>query len=388
MKKKITITISIIVLILLSVFIYKGTNGNKKQGIQVKTAKVQRGEIKSYLNTTAVIKSKNVKQYFGTQSKVIKVNVKVGDAVKKGDILVSYDLTDLKNTVKQAEIQYNNAILQQKDLKNQKKSIQNKKDELDSQINQIEKSANKQDLAKLPELKNTKNSIQDISEEKIKQAENSVELAKLNYEGAKSKLSSMNENIVADFDGVVTDLNVVEGSMGNPAQPAVVVQALNNLKAVISLGKFDAAKIEIGQEAEVKIGENVVNGKVSFIDPVAKKDMGVTGANVSLNAEIDLLSPVKNATIDFDVDANILLAKKENVLKVPAETLITDKSGKNIVYIVSDGKVQEKEVKTGIQSELEVEIKDGLNEGDKVILNPNASIKNGVMVKEASEEAK
>ncbi len=388
MKKKITITVSIIVLILLSVFIYKGTNGNKKQGIQVKTAKVQRGEIKSYLNTTAVIKSKNVKQYFGTQSKVIKVNVKVGDAVKKGDILVSYDLMDLKNTVKQAEIQYNNAILQQKDLKNQKKSIQDKKNELDSQINQIENSANKQDLAKLPEIKNAKNSIQDISEEKIKQAENSVELAKLNYESAKSKLSSMNENIVADFDGVVTDLNVVEGSMGNPAQPAVVVQALNNLKAVISLGKFDAAKIEIGQEAEVKIGENVVKGKVSFIDPVAKKDMGVTGSNVSLNAEIDLSAPAKNATIDFDVDANILLAKKENVLKVPAETLITDKAGKNIVYIVSDGKVQEKEVKTGIQSELEVEIKDGLNEGDKVILNPNASIKNGVMVKEASEEAK
>lgn len=389
MKKKVTITAIILLALIAIIFFakYAGKN-NSGKSVGVKTTVVSKGEIKAYLTTTGVIKSKNTKDYFGPQLKVSKVNVKVGDTVKKGDVLVSYEVEDLKNSIKQAEIQYNNAVLQQKDLLNQKNSIEDKKKSLDKQISELEQLNTPESIKALQDLKNARNSIQDISEEKLKQMDNSVDLAKMSLDAAKSKLNSANANLTADFDGVVTAVNVTEGAIGNMAQPAVTLQDLNNLKAVISLGKFDASKIALDQEAVIKANGETIKGKVNYIDPVAKKAVGPTGSDVTLTADIDLLETPKTIKVEFDADVDVLLASKENVIKVPAETIITDKNGRNYIYVVEGDKAKEKEVKLGIQSDIEAEVLEGLNEGDKIIINPSASIKDGATVKEITEGGK
>lgn len=225
------------------------------------------------------------------------------------------------------------------------------------------------------------------SNEKIKQAENQVSLANVGLDSAKQKQNSNKDAIYADFDGVVTQVNVSEGAVGNMAQPAVVLQDISDLKAVVSVGKFDSPKLKVGQDAFVSANGEKYNGKISFIDPVAKKS-SIPGAagDTTLNADIDIANKGVNLKVDFDADVEILLGEKNAVLQVPAESIKSDKNGTTSVFVVENGKAKEKKVGIGLQSDLNVEIISGLTEGEKVILNPSASLKNDVSVKEDTGE--
>lgn len=386
MKKRIiSIILSITILVGVGFFAMRAKKSSVKE---VRVSDVSKGEVRSYLSTTAIVKSKQSKDYFGSQLKISKVNVKLGDVVKKGQALISYDITDLDLQLKQAQIQYDNAILQRNELNNQKQDLNNKIKNLDDQIATLENSKNPTEQAMLSNLKQQRAALQPISSEKVKQVDNSVELAKASLENIKSKYNSVKDGVVADFDGAVTSLNAVEGAIGNPAQPLITIQDTNNLKAVIALGKYDAEKVKIGQDVVVKSSGKEYKGKVAFINPAATKTQSISGNDTSLSAEIDILDSVENLKIDFDIDVDILLGNVDNALRIPIESVKNDKSGKNLVYTNENGVAKEKEVKLGLKSDTQVQIVEGLTEGDKVVLNPSATLKNGDKVKELSKEGK
>lgn len=387
MKKKTVIYGLIVVGILSGVFLISGKKKDAKIPT-VKTAIASVGELKSYISTTATVKSNNSKEYYGLQAKIKKVNVKVGDKVKIGDILLTYETQDLGATVTQAQIQYDNAILQKKDLYNQNESIKNKIADFDKQIVALEKSTNPTDKAKLESLKQQKSALSPMSEEKLKQADNAVKLAELSLNSAKQRLAENKSTIVAENAGVVTEMNAIEGSVGNGMQAVIKIQDVENLKAIASLGKYDANKVKVGQEVSVKSGNNVYKGSISFIEPAAKKTVGVTGSDTTLGVEIAILDSAPALKIDFDVDVDVLVEKVANAIKIPSEALKVEKGNNNFVYIVEENVAREKKVTIGTQSDTEIQITQGIKNGDKVILNPSTSIKEGSIVKEATEQNK
>lgn len=380
MKKKGIIYGLVVVIIVGGLFVLRGRRGDRNI-VTVKTAAAELGEVKAYLSTTATIKSKNSKDYFGQQAKIKKVNVKVGDAVKKGDILVEYETQDLNSSVKQAQLQYDNAVLQRNDLYNQNKSIKDKIADLDKQI----KDTNPMDIATLSSLKAKREALTPISNEKLKQADNSVSLAKLSLDSAKQRLAENVTSITAENDGVVTALSVIEGQMGSAMQAALTVQDTSNLKAVLSLGKYDANKVKVGQDVIVKSGASTYKGKVAFIDPAASKSGMAAGGETSLGAEIDILDKAEELKINFDVDIDILIGQEGNTLKVPAESVKAAKGNKNFVYVLEGNIIREREIKTSIQSDMEVGITEGIKQGEKVVLNPSTAVKEGAKAKEAAE---
>jgi len=396
MKKKYAIW-AIVIVVIGGIFLLRIQSQNKLKYTSVKTSKVVMGDIKSYLSTTASIKSKNSKDYYGLSGKVSAVNVKVGDTVKSGELLVKYDTPDLNTSVKQAQIQYDNAVLVKQsevsannDMNSKMADLDKQIADLDAKISFAEISKNPQDTASVPtlqsqkvQLKQTRDSLKlPFSSEQLKQADNSITLAKITLDNAKKNLAKNSDSITADFDGVVTAVNAALGSTGNPAMAAITVQDLSNLKGVISVGKYDAAKLSIGQSSIIKTQNNQYNGKVSFIDPAAKQTVSASGTDSSLNVEIDITNPGNDLKVGFDTDVDILLGEANNALKVPVEAIKTDKNDKNYVYIIQGNKANEKEVKLGIQSDTDVQITSGVNEGDSVILNPSASIHDGSFVKD------
>lgn len=387
MKKKVIIYLLVGVAVIGGLYFGIRSRGNRRLP-EVKTAAVERGDIKSYLSTTATVKSKNYKEYYGLQAKVESVNVKVGDRVSKGTVLVVYETQDLASAVKQAQIQYDNALLQRKDLINQNNSIKSKISELDKQINLLQGSNNPQDVSKLEGLKQQRNALQPISDEKLKQADNAVALAKISLDSARQKSAENKGSIIAENNGVVTLVNATEGAVTNGMNPVVIVQDTENLQALASLGKYDANKIKLGQEVVIKSGNNKYKGKVSFIDPAATRNISAAGEETTLGIKIDIIDRAPDLKIDFDVDVDILLGQASNVIKVPAEAIRTDKGDKNYIYIVENGQAREREVTIGLQSDMEVEIKSGATLGERVILNPGASIHNGTKVKEAVEDVR
>lgn len=387
MSKRKAITIVAVLLILFGaayIILFSG----KSSATKVKVTEAKVGDIRAYLSTSGVVKSKQSKEYFGTQLKVNKVNVKVGEVVEKGKVIISYDVEDLRAAEKQAQIQYNNALLQQKEIINQRNQINNKISELDNKIEEAENSGNPADLAMLPALRQQREALQPISEEKVKQVNNSVSLAKTSLDLAKSRLSGVEGGVIADFDGTITALNVSEGSISNPAQPVAVLEDIENLKIIVSLGRYDAAKVKLGQEAIIREGGNTLKGKISFINPVAKgaSPISAAGGDTTLSAEIDILDKATVLKVNFDVDVDILVSSASNALIIPAEAIISDKYDKTYVFINENGITQEKEVKIGIQSDTEAEVLQGLNKGDRVILNPGNVIKTGMKIEEAVED--
>jgi HlyD family secretion protein len=384
LKKKVIISSLIVVGVLSGVFFINGKKNDSKM-VTVKTSMVQLGELKSYISTTATVKSKNSKEYYGLQAKIKKVNVAIGDNVKIGDILVTYETQDLASTVSQAQIQYDNAILSKRDLYNQNDSIKNKIADLANEIAILEKSLNPTDKAKLESVKQQKSALSPISNEKLKQADNAVRLSEISLNSAKQRVSENKSTIVAENAGVVTDLNAIEGSIGNGMQAVVVVQDLVNLKATASLGKYDATKVKIGQEVTIKSGNNTYKGSILFIEPAAKKTVGVTGSETTLGIEISITDNAPALKIDFDVDVDILVEKVADAIKIPSEALKVEKGGKNFIYVVEETIVRERNVTVGTQSDTEVQVTKGVKTGEKVILNPSTSIKEGTKVKEAVE---
>lgn len=383
MKKKTVIYVLILIVVISGVFLINEKNKASKI-IAVKTSISTVGELKSYISTTATVNSKSSKEYYGLQAKIKKVNVSIGDKVKIGDILVTYETLDLAPAVTQAQIQYDNAILQKNDLYNQNNSIKNKISDLAYEIVTLEKSLNPTDKVKLESLKQQKSALAPISNEKLKQTDNSIKLAEISLNSAKQKLSENKSTIIAANAGVVTTLTAIEGSVGNGMAAVVVVQDTENLKAVASLGKYDANKVKIGQEVIIKNGDKTYKGNVSFIDPAANKTVGVTGSETTLAVEISILDKAPDLKIDFDVDVDILVDKVASAVKIPSEALKVVKGGKNLVYIIEKNMVREKPVTIGIQSDTEVQITKGIKNGDKIILNPSTSIVDGTIVKEST----
>ncbi|MFA9398178.1 MAG: efflux RND transporter periplasmic adaptor subunit [Clostridiaceae bacterium] len=375
MKKR-YIAIGIVGVLVVSLVVVSSNKRKAQDELTVKTAVAEMGEVESYLSTTATIKSNDSKDYYGPSAKVSKVNVKMGDSVKIGDVLVEYETQDIQSSVDQAQIQYNNAVLQRDDLYAQNDKINAQIKDLDEEIASLEKSEDPQDAQTLISKSTQRDSMSSMSDASLKQADNSVKLAEISLNSAKKNLSNNVTSIVSENEGVVTSLNVVVGGYGNVAQPVITVQNTLNLKAEIALGKYDAEKIALGQEVILSNGDKEYKGTVSFIEPAASNSTSLVGG-VSLGAEIDILEEDANLKINFPVDVDILVGKEESVLKVPAEALKTLKGNQDVVYVLENGIIHEKEVITSIQSDMEVGISEGINEGDKVVLNPSTTVIEG-----------
>lgn len=376
-KRKIAVFIAIFIIVALAVVVVNSQRQGKLPDI--KTVTVTKGDIQTLLSTNALIQSKETKSYLGqAQLKVESVNFEVGQKVKKGDVLLTYDIDDLVLSVKQARIQYDNALLNREELLNQKDEIEKDIIELDEQIFALDGSSNPQDIATLQQLIQKRKSIQEVSKEKIQLMDNSVALAELSLTSAQDRLNEAEEGLKSAIDGVVTVVNAIEGSPLSMSQPAFVVQQLDNLKGVVKLGKYDAAKIRIGQKVTLSNGERTYEGIVSFVDPAAKKEPGM-GTDATLQAEIDILNPDDLLKVDFDINADILIGEARNVLTLPIECIQFNRDDTS-VFVVKDGIARSTIVKIGLQSDTSVEIVEGLSEGDVVISNPSIEIQDGTVV--------
>ncbi|WP_026476528.1 efflux RND transporter periplasmic adaptor subunit [Alkaliphilus transvaalensis] len=379
MKKKWLMIIAIVILLGGGIFA-RGMVRNRNRFVEVRTSQVALGDLKAYLSTTAIIKSQDSKEYFGLQGRVKEVHVSVGDTVEIGDVLVSYEVQDLTTTLRQAEIQYSNAVLQRQELVNQNKQILDRIRELEEELKELEASDNPLDLTRIEGLKQQKSSLQPISQERLKQADNAVELAQLTVASTKEKISENKDKIVSENRGVVTDVTVVAGGASTGAQPAVIVQDITNLKAEASIGRYDANIVAVGQPAIIKNGNETYQGEVSFLHPVARRSVSAGGNETLLAIEVAIKEEATNLKVDFSVDIDILVGEANHVIKIPAESIRRDRDGRYYVFVVEDQKAREREITLGLESDMEAEVIEGLQVGESIIINPRATLRDGSLV--------
>ncbi len=144
----------------------------------------------------------------------------------------------------------------------------------------------------------------------------------------------------------------------------------------ISVSKYDLEKIKVGQKAEVAIGGFTYEGEVEKIDKMATKNN--SGAAV-VNTDIRINNPDENIFLGVEAKVTISTSKSEGALLVPYSAVNSDMEG-NFVYAVENGTVVKKPVQTGISSDTDIEITEGLSENDQILAEVNSSIAEGMQV--------
>ncbi len=183
--------------------------------------------------------------------------------------------------------------------------------------------------------------------------------------------------IKAEADGTVTQLNIKEGENYNGMTPALIIEDLNSQKVQVKLSKNDSYKISSGQTATVKVNDKEYTGTVDTVSPTATQFTTPQGVESSLIIDIKLNETIPDVKIGFDVDCDILLEELKDVLVVPLQAVVANTDASTHVFVVQDNKAKDKEIKLGLVQGSNVQILEGVSDGDRIILNPKPSLKDG-----------
>ena len=199
----------------------------------------------------------------------------------------------------------------------------------------------------------------------------------MSYEKAQKDYEAAKQGVFADFDGIVSELTVMEGMPIGENQQLMTIASTDKVKVTISLGKFDLAKLREGQTAEITIFDNVYTGKVSKIDKMATAS---SNGFYQVGAEVVIDNPDDKIILGLDAKVKILVDSAEDVLLIPVEAMNADKQG-DFVYVMEDGVAVRRDVVSGISSTEFIEIKEGITENDKIIVSSlMGTIEEGMVV--------
>ena len=389
---------------------------NTKPMVQYDQALVQ--DIDSTLSVSGTITPSQTRSYFVPGSvKVEKVNFQRGDLVKKGDIIATFDLTDLNLSLKKAKLTMENAQLQYEDtmddLDNSSQELYDINKEIrrlearettyklaydyfdrypthDEEIDKIIRAydhgegsgamydawqAIAEELAGKMAARSALRSA-DLSDNNQKVLENNLALQKLEYEETARMVRESQGGIVADFDGIITEMNLTEGATVSTGMDAVRLASTEGILLRFSVGKYDVDRMALGQTAEVTFGTKKLTGTVTRMDGAATVETSGNTTNTVLKGEITIEDPEGVLKLGMDANAEILTAQSFGAVAVPVEAVKVDRDGEYVWTVTpateekaaAEGlwELHKVYVKTGLFDDVSIEVLEGLSAGARI----------------------
>ena len=169
--------------------------------------------------------------------------------------------------------------------------------------------------------------------------------------------------VTPGFSGVLQQVPVEVGQRVGPGANLARVADPGRLKAELKIAETQAKDIEVGQSAEIDTRNGVISGLVSRKDPAAAN--GTVTVDVSLTGELP-----RGAVPDLSVDGTIQLERLENILYVGRPSLGQEQSTVGLFKLTNAaGDAERVQVSLGKSSVNAIEVKQGLNDGDQVVLS-------------------
>jgi len=196
-----------------------------------------------------------------------------------------------------------------------------------------------------------------------------VAQAQANVNNYKAQLSKT--ILSSPMSGVVTQQDAKVGEIIQAGKTIVSVISLNKFKMETDIPEADIAKISLGDTAKVTLdayGDEIIfEAKVVKIDPAEKIIEGVATYKTTLEFKEEDSRVLSGMTANID----IISEQKNDVIAIP-QRAVTDTNGAKTVRILTEGNVEIRIVKTGLRgSDGNIEISEGLREGEKVITSTN-----------------
>lgn len=344
------------------------------------TATVRQGDIENSVLATGridAIERVNVGAQVSGQVKSLKV--KLGDRVTKGQLIADID-----------------DVPQRNDLRNAEAALNGVKAELEAKQALLKK-AELHFKRQRKMLSEDASSREDFESAEATLATTRAELKSLNarlvqaqIEVAKRKVELGYTRVVAPMDGIVIAVVTQQGQTVNSSQSAPTIIKLARLdimtiKAQIS--EADITRIAVGQKARFTIFSEPDKHYEAMLrtielapESVMKDDYlsssssasgsGTSNASVYYNALLDVPNPENRLRIAMTAQVTLLVSEAKNTLLVPIQAVYKIGENKQEVKVLTgNGKLETREVKTGITNSLDIQIIEGLKIGENVVLS-------------------
>lgn len=444
MQKKTIIKSIIIVVVVVAIVvaISKSISKKKKQVAQtkVRTETVQRSEFVEIINAPGEIRPEiEVDISAKVSARIIELPLDEGDVVTAGNpdanptepptLLLRLDSKDLESQLRSAEAGRDAQIAL---IEVEKSNILSQKAALNGTLASLEQA--KTDLERQKKLLETK----DISQSSFDQTESTFEQLQAQYDSAFHAINAKEQNLVvmehnleaaqarveevrealsyttifAPIDGVVTQINaevgevVMTGTMNNPGTVILQVADLSKMILLAEVDETNIGQVKIGQKAKIHIPafwEEEFDGVVQNI--ALTQRLSRTGAKY-YKTEIlisgDVTKLYSGLTADVDIETN----RYQDVIKVPSQAVLarrvddlpleitennpivdTKKTQIPVVFLFKDNKTVATPVRIGPSDLTHTLIRDGLSQGDVVIVGPY-KILDGLTHDQSVEEEK
>ena len=383
--KKTKILIILLILGVGGYFVYDKFFNIKDEKVEFITKKAKKGSFSKKVDATGEIFATELIDVGAQVSgQIKKLYVKLGDQVKKGDMIASIDSSTQQNSIDNKEAQL---AIYKAQLESAKVALNIAKTQFDRENALFAKNATSKQ-----EFESAKNTFSSNSA-KIKELE--AQIKQTNIELSTAKINLGYTKITAPRDGTVVSVQVEEGQTVNANQttPTIVnIADLSHVKMKMQIAEGDITKIKVGTPVEYSILSEPTKKfqtTVSSIDPgLTTLSDGSYGSSSSSKSSYSSSSSSSSAVyyyaqsivdnkdgilrIGMTTQNELLIANVEDAIIAPSIGIKKDENG-TFVYVLKDGKPVKTAVKTGIKDNLDTQIISGINEGDEIITSQGSS---------------
>ena len=383
--KKTKILIILLILGVGGYFIYDKFFKVKDEKVEFITKKAKKGSFSKKVDATGEIFATELIDVGAQVSgQIKKLYVKLGDQIKKGDMIASIDSSTQQNSIDNKEAQL---AIYKAQLESAKVALNIAKTQFDREKALFAKNATSKQ-----EFESAKNTYS-ANSAKIKELE--AQIKQTNIELSTAKINLGYTKITAPRDGTVVSVQVEEGQTVNANQttPTIVnIADLSHVKMKMQIAEGDITKIKVGTPVEYSILSEPTKKfqtTVSSIDPgLTTLSDGSYGSSSSSKSSYSSSSSSSSAVyyyaqsivdnkdgilrIGMTTQNELLIANVEDAIIVPSIGIKKDENG-TFVYVLKDGKPVKIAVKTGIKDNLDTQIISGINEGDEIITSQGSS---------------
>jgi len=400
--KKILIFTGLAVLLVGLPLISKITGGRDATEVEIQQAELK--PIKSSILASGTLAFREQVQLRSEViGQVVELHVEEADPVNKGDMVITLDPESYQAQVDQrrAQVRMQRIAIERQEvlIANLEERYQRQKTLFDSQLvdeDSFELLGNQLDLARV-DLRSFEESLAQ-AQAALNQSEELLD---------KTRIRSPIDGIVIQIDVKVGE-TVIAGTTNIPGSTMMVIADRSETLTEVQVDEADIAQVTEGQRADVYPAahpDTPLAGSVQSIASVARQAQGQQSLTFLVKILLDDQDEIRIRP-GMSVRADIYTETSDETISVPVQAVqYEDEIGldedndnargaeeeKAYVFVFADGKAIRRDVKTGISSDSDQQILEGLEKGEKVIIGPYRELRNladGDLVKEADPSDK
>jgi multidrug efflux pump subunit AcrA (membrane-fusion protein) len=339
-----------------------------------------------------------------TSGKVVALGVDIGSYVKRGQMLVKLDDTELKLRVDQAvtQVEQAKAALRQAEEKIGLRPGQafdpNKVAEVaaarvtlelaDKNLIRAEKLIESGDVSRsfYDEQRARRDQLKEQYEAALAQARQNyagVAVARTNVSNAEAQLALVRKSlsysvIFSPIDGFVAERVADLGEYVSPQQKVATIVKTNPLRMRIDIPEQAIPEIQVGQSVSITTSawpDRQFNGRIARIAP----NVSATSRTLTVEAEVEngsgALKPGQFATV------RIMQDRPAPVVFVPARAVVSE-AGVSRVFVIKEGHAEQRVVQTGQTESDLIQVKSGVSNGEQVATSNLEKLADGMTVKQ------